>query len=70
MIVLDVVRRPDGATAFLLAQSYMPAQDMHVLINPADANLSPWYADTRSAPLVTPEWRFPAHSIRRWPDGR
>jgi hypothetical protein len=67
VIVLDVARRPDGGTVFLLAQSYMPAQDMHVLANPADAALSPWYIDTRSAPLISPEWRFPPHSIRRWP---
>ena len=65
VIVIDVARRGD-ATAFLLAQSYMPAQDIHVLNNPNDTTLSPWYRDTRTASLTTPEWTFPPNSARRW----
>jgi hypothetical protein len=65
VIVIDVARRGD-ATDFLLAQSYMPAQDMHVLVNPAEARLSPWYRDDRTAGLITPEWTFPAGAARRF----
>ena len=65
VIVIDVARRGD-ATVFLLAQSYMPAQDMHVLVNPADAGLSPWYREDRTASLRTPEWTFPAGAARRF----
>ncbi|MEQ9364729.1 MAG: DUF4846 domain-containing protein [Leptospirales bacterium] len=48
VIVVDMAetRRPDAAgnrrRYYLLAQSYMPAQDLHVLRNPAGR--SPWYA--------------------------
>ncbi len=44
VIVVDVaVNRASGQKIFLLAQSYMPAQDIHILINPSDPELSPWY---------------------------
>jgi hypothetical protein len=51
---------------FLLAQSYMPAQEMHVLKNPANADGSPWYAWDDRGELRTPEWTFPAGSLRRF----
>ncbi len=55
-----------GEKRFLLLQSYMPAQDIHVLKNPADPAGSPWYAPP-SGPLVTPEWTFLDGSLKRWP---
>lgn len=64
VIVLDVARAVDGRRAFLLAQSYMPAQQVHVLRRPASA--SPWYPLEPEAPLSTPEWTFPAGSLRRF----
>jgi hypothetical protein len=66
VIVLDVAEARDGERVFLLAQSYMPAQDVHVLVNPSDARLSPWYRAGQPAPLRTPEWTFPAGSLRRF----
>lgn len=65
VIVLDVARRGD-TTVFLLGQSYMPAQDLHVLVNPADSAMSPWYVDSRATALRTPEWTFRAGSLRRF----
>jgi len=58
VIVVDMAADAKGQRAFLLAQSYMPAQDIHVLKNPADANLSPWYSLPRGTTLHTPEWTF------------
>ena len=66
VIVLDVARNAASETVFLLAQSYMPAQDVHVLINPSDSALSPWYRDVRRGNLETPEWSFPPQSARRF----
>jgi hypothetical protein len=66
VIVVDVARQADGTVALLLAQSYMPAQDIHVLVNPADRALSPWYREERARPLLTPEWTFPVGSLRRF----
>ena len=56
-----------GEKRFLLVQSYMPAQQMHVLKNPAAADGSPWYPAAFDGELVTPEWTFPAGALRRWP---
>ena len=65
VIVVDVaVHRDSGERIFLLAQSYMPAQDIHVLVNPNDASLSPWYSTTASGALITPEWTFQSSDLK------
>jgi hypothetical protein len=65
VIVVDVAEDRAGRRAVLLAQSYMPAQDIHVLRNPGTPD-SPWYVVERDQTLVTPEWTFPAGSLRRF----
>ncbi|MEZ4942295.1 MAG: DUF4846 domain-containing protein [Saprospiraceae bacterium] len=69
VIVMDVAVHPDsGETLFLLAQSYMPAQQIHVLRNPA-AGESPWYSSlTLQDGLQTPEWFFEPGHLRRVAD--
>ena len=68
VLVVDAVDNPkSGERRFLLVQSYMPAQDMHVLRNPANADGSPWYSERFSWPLMTPEWSFAMGSHKRWP---
>jgi hypothetical protein len=67
VLVADVVEnRATGEHRFLLVQSFMPAQEMHVLKNPAAADGSPWYPLHFGDRLVTPEWTFPRESLRRW----
>lgn len=66
-IVLDAARHADGRVAFLLAQSYMPAQDIHVLLNPAHPELGAWYIHQQGGRLVTPEWTFDWQQRRHWP---
>jgi hypothetical protein len=67
VIVADVAEnKVTKAKRFLLIQSYMPAQDMHVLKNHANGDGSPWYA-LPAGDLVTPEWTFSKGSLRRWP---
>ncbi len=56
--------RPKGV--FLLAQSYMPAQELQVLLNPNDPRLSPWYTTDFGETLVTPEWTFRAGERKRF----
>jgi hypothetical protein len=69
VLVADVAENTQtGEKRFLLVQSYMPAQEMHVLKNPAATDGSPWYAAALDGDLVTPEWTFPASALRRWPD--
>ncbi len=69
VLVIDMIENAQtGEKRFLLAQSYMPAQDIHILKNPAAADGSPWYAAPIVWPLVTPEWTFASGSLKRWPD--
>jgi len=66
VIVVDMaLHETTGQKLFLLAQSYMPAQDMHVLRNPANQALNPWYALDFGPQLVTPEWTFTREQLRR-----
>lgn len=68
VLVADVAENAaTGEKVFLLTQSFMPAQDMHILINPTDKALSPWYRASFDWPLITPEWTFPEGSLKRWP---
>lgn len=68
VLVADMVENTTtGEKRFLLLQSYMPAQDIHVLKNPAATDGSPWYPANVAWPLVTPEWRFAEGSLKRWP---
>jgi hypothetical protein len=68
VLVADMaINAATGEKQFLLVQSYMPAQDIHVLKNPAAGDGSPWYPARFDGELVTPEWRFAPGSLRRWP---
>ena len=67
VIIMDVARhRQTGDLIFLLAQSYMPAQDIHVLQNKNEKLISPWYRVTKANKLNTPEWTFYANQLRTW----
>jgi hypothetical protein len=70
VLVADMAVAPaSGEKRFLLLQSFMPAQDMHILKNPRDAGGSPWYAPPApEEDLVTPEWVFKPGSLRRFRD--
>ncbi len=70
VMVLDEARSSNGETVLLLGQSFMPAQDFHVLVNPSAAAISPWYraADIAGRGIATPEWKpFRARDLRRFP---
>ena len=66
VIVMDMAKNTKGDTIFLLAQSYMPAQDIHILRNPS-SSLSPWYKLSFKKQLITPEWTFQKHDLKRFP---
>ena len=68
VIVLDVAKnKENGEKVFLLGQSYMPAQEIHILKNFNNENLSPWYSENFGEILSTPEWDFPKNSLMRFP---
>ncbi len=64
VIVVDMARNAAGETVFLLAQSYMPAQNVHILKNPSDPRLSPWYRVPKGTTLRTPEWTFKTSDLK------
>ena len=67
VLIMDVARhRQTGDLIFLLAQSYMPAQDIHVLQNNKEKLLSPWYRVPKANIISTPEWTFYANQLRSW----
>lgn len=68
--VIVVDKAVDPATkkkVFLLAQSYMPAQDIQILQNPNNKYLNPWYDLDFGETLYTPEWTFSAKDLKRFP---
>lgn len=68
VIIVDLARhKTTGNLIFLLAQSYMPAQMIHVLLNKNERGLSPWYS-VPSGLLITPKWTFSALQLHTWPE--
>lgn len=65
VLVADVAEDAQGRRQFLLVQSYMPAQDIHVLVNPESPG-SPWYPARAAGTLRTPEWTFSYGDLRRF----
>ena len=64
--VMAVAKNVAGKKIFLLSQGYMPAQDIHILKNYNDPDLSPWYSLSEVYPLYTPQWQFERGSLMRW----
>ncbi|WMJ71609.1 DUF4846 domain-containing protein [Cytophagaceae bacterium ABcell3] len=68
VIVMDTaINTESGEKIFLLAQSYMPAQDIQILHNPSSPERSPWYAVDFGEELTTPEWTFKKTDLKRFP---
>ena len=50
----------------MLAQSYMPAQDIHIVKNFENVSISPWYELPVKGFLLTPEWTFGVKDLKRF----
>ena len=67
VIVVDMcIDASNGEKRFLLAQSFMPAQDIQVLHNRANKETDPWYPINFGDVLDTPEWVFYAGELKRF----
>ena len=64
VIILDMAINSRGEKIMLLAQSYMPAQDIHILKNFTNSSISPWYKLMDSGELKTPEWIFDFKDVK------
>jgi hypothetical protein len=67
VIIVDMAKNIKTQTKiFLLAQSYMPAQSIHILSNLDNKNLDPWYPLDFEDPLNLPVWTFKKDDLRRF----
>ncbi len=67
VVVVDMAENPStGEKLYLLAQSYMPAQDIQVLKNPREPKISPWYSLKSTGNIITPEWGFTSSDLKRF----
>jgi hypothetical protein len=65
MLVVDVAINPSTKQkVFMLAQSYMPAQEIHIVKNLNNVNISPWYEIPRNGVIETPEWMFSTDNLK------
>ncbi|MDI6592109.1 MAG: DUF4846 domain-containing protein [Patescibacteria group bacterium] len=65
-IVVDLAENERGEKVFLLAQSNRPAQDIHILKNPNNFRLSPWYSANFGEILKIPGWTFKMTDLKRF----
>ncbi len=67
VVILDMAEnKKTGEKIFMIAQSYMPAQDIHILKNPGNKEMSPWYSVEFGEVLSTPEWEFKKDQLMRF----
>ena len=66
VIIVDMAMNDANEKIFIIAQSYMPAQQTQILINSNDENMSPWYSLKDKEKLKTPEWTFELDALRRF----
>jgi hypothetical protein len=68
VIVVDMATHPQThKKVFMIAQSYMPAQDIHILVNRNKSSISPWYElDEHASEIETPEWTFDGNQLKRF----
>jgi hypothetical protein len=68
LLVVDVAEnKQTGMRYVMLAQSYMPAQEIHILRNLQNTTLSPWFEVASDGTLQSPEWDFDwAKDVRRF----
>ncbi|HEY1045498.1 MAG TPA: DUF4846 domain-containing protein, partial [Bacteroidia bacterium] len=64
VIVLDVCSDNNGNKQYMLAQSYMPAQETQVLLNPLTGGV--WYSAKTEGTIETPEYNFEVSNLRTW----
>jgi hypothetical protein len=67
MVVVDMAVDKVGNKAILVAQSYMPAQDIHVVTNLINKDSSPWYiVNNQTKSINFPEYYFNMNQIMRF----
>lgn len=65
VIVVDITENKKGEKLFLLAQGFQPEQEIQIISNPNNKEISPWY-QLKEGELLTPEWRFMTTDLMRF----
>jgi hypothetical protein len=67
IIVMDVVHhKENNSKMFMIAQSFMPAQSIHILLNNANSKNYCWYELKESEMLESPSWNFYSDELKTW----
>lgn len=67
VMIVGVAENTAGKRLYLLAESFMPAQDIHILQNPFNTGISPWYElDVKAATTKTSRYNFSPTVIKRF----
>jgi hypothetical protein len=68
VIIMDMVVNPVSGERFvLLGQGFNPTQDIHILNNPYETDISPWYRVEEDAHFFTTiQWTFRKKHCRRF----
>jgi len=67
VVVVDMaMHKMTNERLYILAQSYMPAQELQILRNSNNENISPWYSLGNDKVIMTPEWTFTSDQLMRF----
>ena len=64
-IVDVIVNKTTGVKKYMLAQSYMPAQEQYILLNEENPK-TVWFEFKEGEDIETPGWLFSSNSIKRF----
>lgn len=65
VFISGICQNKEGEKLFLLSQGFTPAQSIHMLSNPFDKNISPWYRlDVNSSETKTARYFFKPTNFR------
>ena len=65
MIIVGRAISKKGDAVYILAQGYTPAQSIHIITNPYNDKINPWYKlDIDNHPTITARYTFIKTNIR------
>jgi hypothetical protein len=65
VIIAGRAKNKKGEYVYLLAEGYTPAQSIHVITNPFNSSINPWYRlDVNEHPTITARYLFDKTNIR------
>lgn len=69
VIIVGTAQNSSGDKVYLIAEGYTPAQSIHILTNPFNGSLNPWYKlDVKKNQTVTARYAFEKTNIRGFKD--